>query len=268
MKNPFSSTRRRAVYAVTIVGTLFCIAATFLVDYSNLKQLSGWALHRTLMVDLFLPTFLAGPLLYFFMSKIRQLNLARRELELLASTDSLTRILNRGAFTMLVDAYLESVNKQDPMPSGAFLVVDADHFKLVNDRLGHTAGDVALKSIADTLMSQLREKDLVGRIGGEEFGIFLPNSEPHQAESVAERIRLGVRDIDFRPEGESYGLSVSIGGITYDRATSYDELFQAADQRLYAAKKDGRDRVDMGLLSAFLEKRDNMSLAAAVLSAS
>lgn len=268
MKNPFSSTGRGVVYATTIIGTVICIAIVFFVDYPNFASFSEPLLRREILLDFLLPAGLAGPLLFLFSSKIRQLNIARRELELIASTDSLTRILNRGAFTMLVDVYLETVSKKDPVPSGAFLVIDADHFKLVNDRLGHANGDTALISIANTLQANLREKDLVGRIGGEEFGVFLPNSEPQQAETVAERIRHGVREIDFRPHGARYDLSVSIGGIIYDRGTSYDELFKAADQRLYLAKKNGRDQVRMGSLASFLEQKNDMAIVAAALGAS
>ncbi|MFZ2103135.1 MAG: GGDEF domain-containing protein [Oricola sp.] len=268
MKSPFSSTRRSVVYGATMIGTVACIAATLMVDSPNFVNLSQDALRRALMIDILLPAALAAPLLFIFMSKIRQLNLAREELELIASTDSLTRILNRGAFTMLVDAYLEKASKQEPVPPGALLVVDADHFKLINDRFGHAAGDNALVSIASTLQSSLRERDLVGRIGGEEFGVFLPNSEAQQAEIVAERIRSGVRAIDFHPMGDRYSLSVSIGGVIYDRKTSYDELFGAADQRLYFAKKSGRDQVKICFLSTFLDQKKDMSIVAAVLGVS
>lgn len=259
MKRLFSSTGHGAVIGITIAGTLFCILATFAVDYSYIMSLSGLARHRAILVDILLPTGLAAPLLYLFSTRIRQLNVARRELELIASTDSLTRILNRGAFTMLVDAYLEKVGNHKDTPPGSLLIVDADHFKLINDRLGHRYGDEALRLLASALQSHLRDKDLVGRIGGEEFGVFLPESGMQRTEMIAERIRAGVGEIDFRPHQERYTLSVSVGGAVYDQPTTYDELFQAADQSLYAAKKGGRNQVSIGLLSSFLTQKNDMS---------
>ncbi len=105
---------------------------------------------------------------------MRQLANAHKQLTVIASTDGLTSCFNRAAFTTLVDAYLERVNQQERRCDGALLVMDVDHFKNVNDNFGHDAGDEALKLTAQSIRSTLREVDLVGRMGGEEFSVFLP----------------------------------------------------------------------------------------------
>src|SRR5690606_27358019 len=112
-----------------------------------------------------------------------------------ASTDWLTTCLNRRAFTHLVSDHLEETEV------GAFLVIDADHFKFINDHFGHDRGDEALQLMADTIMASVREGDIVGRIGGEEFGVFLPDAGPETARQFGERIRRAVADAPFAPEG-------------------------------------------------------------------
>jgi len=91
----------------------------------------------------------------------------------------------------------------------------------------------------------LRAPDLVGRLGGEEFGVFLPGAGRDQAESVAERIRQTVNTASFAPAGSAHPLSVSVGGAVFDRALPFADLFRVADQQLYAAKQRGRNRVSL-----------------------
>ena len=101
------------------------------------------------LVNILLPLCLAGPLLFFFTRKLRELAIANAKMSILASTDSLTAVLNRGAFTMLVEAYLNDARTQAREMQGALLIVDADHFKAINDTYGHDRGDEALKIIAE-----------------------------------------------------------------------------------------------------------------------
>jgi diguanylate cyclase (GGDEF)-like protein len=241
----FSRTGWARVFLGTIAGTLFCVAIAVYVDSFNFVNLSPKALYRALMVDILLPTFLAGPLLFLLLGKIRQLAVAHRELAIVASTDSLTTVLNRGAFTLLVDAYLKQAGRQAALRRGSLLVIDADHFKSINDRFGHQVGDLALKTIAKIIKGELRHADLVGRIGGEEFGVFLPGADRAQAAQVAERIRTSVSHVSFPPTASRSELSVSVGGVSFDREVPFDDLFKAADDRLYAAKSNGRNRIDV-----------------------
>lgn len=243
MKADLSATSWGRVIAVTIAGTAFFIAVAFFVDSFNFPYLSPEAVWRAQLTDLLLPLALGGSFLFFLMWKIRQLAIAQRDLSVIAATDSLTTVLNRGAFSMLVEAYLEQVRRQSSVKSGALLIIDADHFKLINDRLGHDCGDQALKLIAQAIKGQLRGSDIVGRIGGEEFGVFLPGVDPSQSWLVAESIRRRIREMDFSPGGRSCPLSVSIGGTSFSGPTTYEEIFSAADKRLYAAKSNGRDQV-------------------------
>ncbi|QND65447.1 GGDEF domain-containing protein [Mesorhizobium loti] len=243
MKLDLSPTSWGRVIAVTVAGTAFFIAVAFFVDSFNFPYLSPEAVWRAQMTDLMLPLGLGGSFLFFLMWKIRQLAIAQRDLSVVAATDSLTAVLNRGAFSMLVEAYLEETRKQEQPRSGALLIIDADHFKLINDRLGHDCGDQALKLIAQAIKGQLRGGDIVGRIGGEEFGVFLPGVDPSQSWVVAESIRRRIREMDFSPGGRPCPLSVSIGGTSFTGPITYEEIFSAADRRLYTAKSNGRDQV-------------------------
>lgn len=230
------------VIVTTIVGTLVCVVAALYVDSFNFHLMDEAALTRAIMTDVFVPILLAAPLLLFFSNKLRELAVAHQRLTVYASTDALTGVMNRGAFSTLVDAYLDEVRKAGQTPHGALLIVDADNFKSINDSFGHDRGDEALQKIAGAIKSMLRGPDLVGRLGGEEFGVFLPGSAPDQAAAVAERIRNTVFEMPFSPDGRSHRLSVSIGGASFDRSISFQDLFRLADQQLYAAKQSGRNR--------------------------
>ncbi|MBC7281093.1 MAG: GGDEF domain-containing protein [Hoeflea sp.] len=250
MKLDFSATGRARVIAGTLFGTLFCVAAAVFVDSYNFPDLSEPKIRHALLIDILLPTGLAAPLLFLLLHKMRQLSIAHRDMSIIATTDSLTAVLNRGAFKMLVDAYLEQALKQQPQSAAAFLVIDADKFKLINDRFGHQKGDDALQLIAQSIQNSLRSGDIVGRIGGEEFGVFLPKTSPDQAGIVAERIRLQIRELEFPPATRAHMLSVSVGGVAFGGNTVYDELFRVADQCLYSAKHRGRDQVVFERLAA------------------
>lgn len=225
----------------TVFGTLGCIATAILLDSSTFGQLPTAERQRSIISDILITLVVAGPFIFFFATKLRDLAIAHHKLAVYASTDSLTEVLSRGAFTALVDAYLGDVRTQQE--SGALLVIDVDYFKRINDNFGHDRGDEALRLIAMTIRSALRSGDLVGRMGGEEFGVFLPGASHARAEMAAERIRRAINEAEFLPDGIKRELSVSVGGATFDRQVPFTTLYHAADQRLYVAKQSGRNRV-------------------------
>jgi diguanylate cyclase len=227
----------------TVLGTLCCIAVALYVDSFNFPGLEGPALTRAILVDILLPMGLALPMLLFLTIKLRELAIAHHRLAQFASTDSLTAVLNRGGFTTLVEGYLAQPNAEEV--TGALLVVDADNFKTINDRFGHDCGDDALRIIAVTIKSTLRANDLVGRLGGEEFGVFLPGAGFEQATQVAERIRRSIAEIPFIAQGTPHPLSVSVGGAVFEKRLPFSEFFRIADQQLYVAKQNGRNRISV-----------------------
>lgn len=240
----FSSRGKPRVYLLTAVGTLFCVLAAFAVDSYSFET-GTWRWGDEPLNNLVIPLLLAPPLLFLLLSKLRELSIAHAELLTVASTDALTACLNRRAFTTVVEGYLERVGQEQHGKGGALLVLDIDHFKLVNDSFGHDLGDRALRLVADTIRAAVRQIDLVGRLGGEEFGVFMPGVDPVRTALIADRIRAAVRAAAFAPYGRVHPLSVSVGGATFDRSTTFADLYRAADQRLYAAKNAGRDRVDI-----------------------
>ena len=246
------------VIIYTVLGTLVCVAAALYVDSFNFALYDDATRLRSIMVDIFLPIMLAVPFLLFFTGKLRELAIAHKNLTIYASTDALTQVMNRAAFATLVDAYLTQVRSAEEKAKGALLIIDADDFKSVNDRFGHDRGDEALITIAQSIKAMLRGPDLVGRLGGEEFGVFLPGATAEQATSVAERIRETVNVADFSPAGARHRLSVSVGGAVFDRDLPFPDLFRLADQQLYVAKRDGRNRVAIAPISP-----DDLSLGAA-----
>lgn len=157
--------------------------------------------------------------------------------------DFLTRTLTRGTLMARGDAILS----QDSNPEGsAVLVLDIDHFKAVNDQYGHAAGDMALVAFTTAVAATLRENDLFGRTGGEEFCVVLPKTSASPAQAVAERIRQAVEHLEI-DIGHDQPLRITVsGGLSVRTGVSklsLDEMLRRADMALYRAKADGRNRI-------------------------
>lgn len=228
---------------MTILGTLFCIIVTLFIDSFSLPMMTEEARRASIRNDVLIPIVLAGPLLFLLMLKVRQLAITQGYLQIIASTDGLTRVLNRGAFQLLVDSFLEKAGDIENRRSGALLIVDVDHFKSINDEFGHDRGDHALKAIASSIAASIGDGDLLGRIGGEEFAVFLPATDPTQAYVVAERVRSAVAAVDLSAKGLTRSVSVSIGGVNFSQPVTFAQLYSAADKSLYRVKNAGRNRV-------------------------
>jgi diguanylate cyclase (GGDEF)-like protein len=160
-----------------------------------------------------------------------------------ANMDDLTGLLNRRYLMQLGERQLALMH-QNKRPLGIILL-DIDHFKAVNDSYGHLAGDEVLKQLARCIESRLRDDDLVGRFGGEEFAIFLPGSDLNTSLQIGERIRRGIEDLEIKYDDEIIHITGSIGvqTTTLGTKTTMTELLNQADQALYKAKDSGRNRV-------------------------
>src|SRR3954463_1131551 len=158
-----------------------------------------------------------------------------------ARTDPLTGLLNRRGLQELMEVETErALRSSRPL---AIVVGDLDHFKHLNDRFGHAAGDLALMRFADIATQASRRIDAVARIGGEEFALLLPDTEQHAAYLLAERLRRAVKEPSAGKTGETDLPTVSFGVASFPtHAADAEALMHAADQALYAAKAMGRDR--------------------------
>ncbi len=247
MEPDWSAKGRARIIALTALGTVICIGFSFAFDSYSLVD-GTWRWGSDPLNNLIIPLLLAPPFFYFLLSKMRQLSIAHHELMTIASTDSLTSLLNRRAFTEMVEGYLKLVDEAAAPKHGALLVIDVDYFKAVNDRFGHDTGDEALKLVANTISANVRGTDLVGRFGGEEFCVFIPGQPADRIPVIAERIRSAVNNAAFIAGGQSHPLSVSVGGVIFENHAPFGDLYRGADEELYNAKRNGRNRVE---LSAF-----------------
>ena len=236
-----------------IVGTLFWIASSLYLLMALLML--GRAFYTTqvdaMVFDSFATwpvnayTFMLGAVSQFFISSLFVLMLSyklNQKLESIATIDGLTSVLNRRG---LEDA---AVKMQDICKrinlSMAILMIDIDHFKKVNDKYGHLTGDDVLRHLSKEIATVLRSSDVLGRYGGEEFCVFLPNTTESDAVGLAERIRAGIEASPFKNGSDSIRTTVSIGVADSVRA-GYDfkGLVATADSAMYGAKNGGRNRV-------------------------
>ncbi|MBP0615969.1 GGDEF domain-containing protein [Jiella mangrovi] len=158
-----------------------------------------------------------------------------------AMTDRLTGVLNRQGFDQKFRRHLRGLVGQTDRGL-MLLIIDADHFKRINDRLGHPVGDIALKKIAGTVKKLVRDGDAVGRLGGEEFVVSLPCGTCEQGEMVAERLRTAINRLYVGSGTKGTQLSVSIGGVFMRTPQPFERVYEAADANLYRSKEGGRNR--------------------------
>jgi diguanylate cyclase (GGDEF)-like protein/PAS domain S-box-containing protein len=169
---------------------------------------------------------------------IAELHVANEKLEILSTTDPLTGLSNRRHIAKKIK---EEIRKAERYQSGfSVIMIDLDHFKTINDTYGHHVGDLALQSVARVLRENVRDIDLVGRYGGEEFLILLPSTDLESGYIIAERMRKNIESMAWADE-----VTVTIsGGIAEYHGESDLELFRKADELLYKAKQGGRNRIE------------------------
>jgi diguanylate cyclase (GGDEF)-like protein len=164
------------------------------------------------------------------------------ELKSLARVDPLTGVANRLALIEAIERLLDAA-ATDGRPLGV-LLIDADHFKSVNDRFGHTGGDNLLRSLTDSIRLSLGQEGILGRLGGEEFVVLSPGTGLDQTRVLGERIRAAVERATLEIAGETLRLTVSIGAtVATPGERDVTALLQRADTALYAAKHAGRNQV-------------------------
>ncbi|WP_456277676.1 GGDEF domain-containing protein [Bacillus sp. AK128] len=193
-------------------------------------------------------TLVGGILTFYFVLYVRRNSELFQQYKEGSQRDHLTGLYNVRSFDLYYNSMLSnSIAKQEDC---AICLVDIDHFKQINDTYGHTAGDEVIRQIASLLMELTREGDIVSRNGGEEFSILLPGCSTEMAEEIAERMRRTVETRSFLlPNQKKIKLTISVGVAVHQKQEEIkgsDDLYQEADDALYKAKQNGRNRVYLG----------------------
>ena len=174
----------------------------------------------------------------------RMLQSANAQLQKLSSTDRLTGLYNRGHWEdSLKVAY---ARHQRHGNHTSLVMFDIDHFKRINDTYGHQAGDKVIEQVAAMLREYVRDTDVAGRYGGEEFGVVLSDTDKQGASAFAERFRKAIEGLEVQHEGQSIRFTISLGVADLSQPSEgHADLIAWADQALYASKKNGRNRVSV-----------------------
>lgn len=234
------------------IATLFCICHFAFTPENALTPLPPEYLHVMYASSVFGVLMLSAAFSFLFHREIaraeEQMTQSNQVLEELSSTDTLTGLANRRRLDDFLQRACQRLHRRfQPL---SLIMCDVDHFKPFNDRFGHPAGDACLRHIADALRDTVcRQGDLVARYGGEEFAIVLPNTDRLGALQVAEALRLAVQDLQVChvPGAESALISVSLGVTSVATPAQFvtpEGLIRRADEALYQAKANGRNRVE------------------------
>lgn len=176
-----------------------------------------------------------------FQQTAADLRVANAELRRLAATDPLTGVFNRRRFLELAETEMRRLGRNGR--AFGLIMMDVDHFKSINDTRGHAAGDHVLKAMADTCVGHLRTVDAVGRLGGEEFAILLPETDLPGVRLTAERLRESLGGLEVPINADTINFTISAGYTAVsDARDTVDDALKRADEALYQAKKLGRNR--------------------------
>jgi len=230
------------IISLAALLTLAVIAITQIVSYATWGGMDGGYELSIVVAGTLIPLATCFPISMVLLTQRRRLTDALQSLELAhqqlqehSSRDQMTGLLHRQAFF----EHLATLGR----PEGAFLMIDVDHFKSINDTNGHAAGDNALRMVAVALAETERVGAIIARFGGEEFCAFLPHASAFDGEKLAEKIRRKIGKLDFAPKGNLRRLTVSIGVASSSAGRDAEGAIGEADAALYRAKAEGRNRV-------------------------
>lgn len=228
----------RQVYRMAAIITLFAVlipVLTFALPFAFFGKVYLRFFAIAVFPAALIPLFLAPPIAIIILQMFRRQTLTIDKVDEYIRYDALTGVLTR---TYL----LGKSREQLAAGAGAFLMVDADHFKAINDTNGHDVGDEALKKLAEVLRKALTTEALIGRLGGEEFGVLLPDADHARAAAAAEAVCSLMRSEARSIAGHKIGLTVSIGCACHIAGQALEHTMKRADAALYQAKRSGRDR--------------------------
>lgn len=208
-------------------------------SYAEIRAIS--ARSTLVLVSVLVGVF--GTLQFAVRKLTKHLEEVQAELKRSSITDDLTNVYNRGYLIHRAEEELKKVRRRDSQSTG-FVLLDIDDFKEINDRYGHLAGDTVLREIAARIRLCVRKYDIVGRLGGEEFLIILPNAQMTEARHIAERVWKRFRESPMDAEGRPHRVTASIGvACLTGEQSAIQEVLQKADERMYRAKREGKDRI-------------------------
>ncbi len=235
-------TRRHRYLVLVLIGVALLdqwLAMALWMSRGTVEPGNARGLMLLLGAALSLLIIVLGGILFVVLGQVRT---SEKELARMATTDLLTGVLNRRGFMGAAgQEFTRAARYERPL---SVLTVDIDRFKDVNDAYGHDAGDTVLQQFAAAWQTLLRGTDLLGRTGGEEFAVLLPETDAARARELAERVRSACEHMSFSflPSGKSISVSVGVGSVeTGD--SSIEHALARADQALYEAKRHGRNRV-------------------------
>lgn len=228
--------------ASTLSVSYLAISLSNMLFIGRMPDISN-ALHVEILQYTYFALVLSnGTVFLIFLLLLKHVNRLRAQLGYRVRHDALTGILSRGAF---LEDFNKEYEKKREKRNDAFLIVDADFFKKINDTHGHLVGDKALVAIAQVMKNTVRENDKVGRLGGEEFVAHLKDVSIPMANEIAERMRRQVKRASDSLGIPNLELSVSIGLVGYEKNPKPKQVMALADRLLYKAKESGRDRVEV-----------------------
>ncbi len=233
-------TRLGKALVICIPSAGLAVGIAYMVEWALGAPVSTAGLASSALV----PIIIGMPVIFFIEGQsiklknaVLTLDLMREEAEERAKRDSMTGLYNHQHF-------MEKIHQNGRRDDGSLIILDIDHFKHINDSYGHARGDEALIHVVEAVRKAVRANDVVGRIGGEEFAVFLLDANKEEAKKVASRIRKTVEKIDFVPEeGVKAPLTVSVGVAMKHEVDNVVGAMKLADMRMYKAKESGRNRV-------------------------
>lgn len=232
-----------------ILVTTLSILLSLVVTYFSIIFLFGETqkvydeMHYYLTISVIVPLLVAPMVSFVFMKLLFKIDILEKETRYLATYDALTGLYTRRAFYEHAEKQLKVASRS--RMKFAILVGDLDGFKDINDVFGHHAGDMALKCVSNVIKESVRASDIAGRVGGDEFIFYLPNTSAVEAEKFGVRLVKNIHDTAFTYENNTINLSMSIGLATnpVEDVLHIDTLIKEADDALYRAKKSGKNRV-------------------------
>lgn len=225
------------IYLGLIVAFMTIVFITVSVHYFGVQMntVSFSALINSIIIT--------TTILFFYARRVHQyeheLLEKNRILDKLATYDSLTGVMNRRTFLDISQKYFSK--SQRKKSHFYFLMIDIDNFKLINDSFGHFAGDQVLINAAHSISSFIRAHDIIGRLGGEEFGIAIIEDSPDQAKKVAEKVRQAVQEHGFSYKENKIDVTISIGLASSKNHDNLEETMIHADKAMYKAKESGKN---------------------------